>query len=92
MHQNHKLPRLPSLIPHQHARPQTILTQCNRVNESKVPVPGCLRLVGEVLWTKAEVQLDAIVNLSFTFRLGGGLSEEFPAGGASEAVDRKSVV
>lgn len=86
MHQHHELPRLTPLIPNQHTRPQTILAQGNRVNQSKVTFPSRLRLRIQVLWSKTEIKLYRVVNATLTLRLGRRLAEELPARGAREAV------
>lgn len=79
MHQHHKLPRLTPLIPNQHTRPQTILAQSNRVNQSKVTLPSRFRLLAQVLWSKTEVKLYRVVNATLALRLGRRLAEELPA-------------
>lgn len=86
MHEHHKLPRVAPLIPNEHTRPQTILTQCNRINQAEVTIPSSLRLLTQVLWAKTKVKFYRVVNATLTLRLGRRLAEEFPARGAREAV------
>ena len=86
MHQHHKLPRLATLIPYKHARPQAILAQRHRVDKSKITLPSRLRLLTQVLWSKTEVKLYRVVNATLTLRFGRRLAEELPTGGARESV------
>lgn len=86
MQQHHKLPWLSSLISNHHARPQTILGQSDGVDQSKVVTPSLSRLLAKVLWTETKVELYAVVDLAGLCGFGGGLSEEFPGGGARESV------
>ena len=86
MHQHHKLPRLPTLIPNQHTRPQTIVAQRHRVNKSKVTIPRRLSLVTQVLWSKTKVQLYGVIDATLALRLSRRLAEELPTGGTRETV------
>lgn len=91
VHQHLEVEALLALIPHQHARLQTLPGQGDAVDQAKGVGPGLARLGAQVGRGEAKVQPDAAVagRPELPFGLRRGLAQKLPARRPREAVLRQ---